>query len=134
MRAPVVILSAQSTVQDAMNLIGASDLDAFPVSDPAPGKDSLQGTGFRGMIRRADLAKALTLEAGETTLADILASQPAEFTHVHPDHLLHLALERMGASGINVLPVVSRASIHQLIGIVTLDDVLKAYRVTGRES
>ena len=55
-----------------------------------------------------------------------------DFAHVHPDHSLHLALERMGSSGFSVLPVVSRASVRQLMGIVVLDDVLKAYGVAGQ--
>jgi CIC family chloride channel protein len=40
-----------------------------------------------------------------------------------------LALERMGASSVEILPVVSRADVHQLEGIVTLRDVLDAYGV-----
>ena len=43
---------------------------------------------------------------------------------------MSLALERMGTSGLNVLPVVSRANVHLLIGIVVLDDILAAYGVT----
>jgi hypothetical protein len=38
----------------------------------------------------------------------------------------------MGASGLNVLPVVSRASVRQLMGIVVLDDILHAYGVAKR--
>jgi len=45
---------------------------------------------------------------------------------------LSLALERMGASGMNVLPVVSRANVRQLIAIVTLDEILAAYGVGRR--
>jgi CBS domain-containing protein len=40
-----------------------------------------------------------------------------------------LALERMGASGVEILPVVSRADVHQVLGVVTLRDVLAAYGV-----
>jgi CBS domain-containing protein len=50
--------------------------------------------------------------------------------HVHPDHQLSLALERMGAGGLNVLPVISRADVRKLLGIVVLDDVLRAFGVT----
>ena len=32
------------------------------------------------------------------------------------------------SEGLDALPVVSRASVHQLIGIVTFDDVLALYR------
>jgi hypothetical protein len=35
----------------------------------------------------------------------------------------------MGASSLNVLPVVSRANARELIGIVVLGDVLTAYGV-----
>jgi Mg/Co/Ni transporter MgtE len=35
----------------------------------------------------------------------------------------------MGSSGLDALPVVSRANVHQLLGIVTFDDVLALYRV-----
>jgi hypothetical protein len=40
------------------------------------------------------------------------------------------ALERMGANQIEILPVVSRADVHKLEGIVTLRDILDAYGVT----
>jgi chloride channel protein, CIC family len=57
-------------------------------------------------------------------LVDVLA-----FPHVHPDQGLELALERMGANQIEILPVVNRADVHRLEGIVTLRDVLDAYGV-----
>jgi len=49
--------------------------------------------------------------------------------HVHPDQSLSLALERMGTTGLHVLPVVSRANVRQLIGIIALDDILRSYGV-----
>jgi hypothetical protein len=53
------------------------------------------------------------------------------FPHVHADHPLHVTLERMGAAKLDVLPVVSRANIHLLLGVVVLQDVLNLYGVTG---
>jgi hypothetical protein len=35
----------------------------------------------------------------------------------------------MGAFRVDVLPVVSRANVHQLLGVVRLQDVLEAYGV-----
>lgn len=52
------------------------------------------------------------------------------FPHVHPDQGLDLALERMGANQIEILPVVNRGDVRKLEGIVTLRDVLTAYGVT----
>ena len=63
-------------------------------------------------------------------LADLVAESVTTPPHVHPDHQLSLALERMGASGLNVLPVISRADVRKLVGIVVLDDVLRAFGVT----
>ena len=40
------------------------------------------------------------------------------------------ALERMGANRVEILPVVNRADVHKLEGIVTLQDVLDAYGVS----
>jgi hypothetical protein len=43
-----------------------------------------------------------------------------------------VALERMSASGLDALPVVSRANVHKLEGIVALQDVLKLYGFAAR--
>jgi len=40
----------------------------------------------------------------------------------------------MGSSGLNVLPVLGRANLHELLGIIVLDDVLKAYGFPARET
>ena len=56
-------------------------------------------------------------------------SDAREFPHVHADHPLDLALESMGAARLDVLPVVSRANIHQMLGIVVLSDVLNSFGV-----
>jgi CIC family chloride channel protein len=126
MRAAPLILSAQTTVQAAMQQAQDSSLDAWPVTAQR---------GLCGMLRRTDLTNAIAREAGSITLGTLLDELPpgnaasAAFVHIHPDHSLHLALERMGASGFSVLPVVSRASVRQLMGIVVLEDVLRAYGV-----
>ena len=99
--------------------------------------------GLCAMIRKVDLEKAVSNGSAAKSLADLLKEAPEahpaelEYPHVHPDHSLSLALERMGSSGLNVLPVVSRANVRQLIGIVVLDDILNTYGVAkalgGRE-
>jgi chloride channel protein, CIC family len=51
------------------------------------------------------------------------------FPHIHSDQGLDLALERMGENQLDILPVVNRANVHKLEGIVTLREVLVAYGV-----
>jgi CIC family chloride channel protein len=99
-------------------------INAWPVVDES---------GLRGMIRGSDIEHAAAEGGLQKPLAEILPAS-SEFHHLHPDHSLSLALERMGTSGLNVLPVVSRANVHLLLGIVVLDDILAAYGVTKREN
>jgi CBS domain-containing protein len=91
------------------------------------------------MIRTSELEQAAEDGAGNRKIADVFDFRPPaghptseEFPHLHTDHSLSLALQRMGASGLHVLPVVSRANLRQLLGIVSLNDVLDAYGVAKR--
>ncbi|MBI1897944.1 MAG: chloride channel protein [Acidobacteria bacterium] len=70
-------------------------------------------------------------DAATARLRDIIDSG-AVFPYVHPDHPLSLALERMGAAGVDAVPVVSRANIRRVLAVVTLTDVLAAYGVVHR--
>ena len=63
----------------------------------------------------------------EQPLKDIV--ETLQVPHLHTDHALHLALERMSKYHLDVLPVVHRADIHKLEGVVTLPDVLDAYGI-----
>jgi CIC family chloride channel protein len=66
------------------------------------------------------------LETG--TLAELFQGHPnGDIPHLHPDHSLAIALDRMGSTKLRVLPVVSRANVRQLLGVVTLEAVLNAY-------
>lgn len=51
----------------------------------------------------------------------------AEYPYIYPDQSLSLALEKMGAAGVDALPVVSRANFRQILGVLTLPDILSAY-------
>jgi len=120
--------SPATTVGEALERSGNDALDAWPVVD---------GRDLHGMIERSELEQASTQGRLDQPLAVLLRERPsphradaAALPHLHPDHTLTLALERMGALGRNVLPVVSRANIRHLVGLVTLQDVLKAYGVS----
>jgi len=116
-----------TTITAAMVRVAAEPLNAWPVMD---------GTGLFGMISRSQLEAAAASESGGKKLTAVLQASPLEdppahaFPHVHPDHSLHLALERIGSSGLDMIPVVSRADVHQLVGVVVLDDILRAYGVS----
>jgi len=68
-----------------------------------------------------------------TLLKELLDQNHGDFPHLHTDHSLSTALERMGSAQVNSLPVVNRGNIHKLEGIVTLKDVLALYGVAPHE-
>ncbi len=120
MRPASDLLEEEMPVGAALERMRASHQDAWPV---------VRGQDFRGMAHLAELENA----EADQTLGDLLSEGliplAAGLPHLHPDHTLGTALERMGASGQNVLPVVSRANVRQLMGVVTLEDVLAALGV-----
>jgi chloride channel protein, CIC family len=118
MRAPTNSLPADLTVSEALEKIRATDSKTWLVLDER---------GVVGIVTLAKLEKESAEAAGEK-LSDLV--DPLSFPHVHSDHGLDLALERMGTNQIELLPVVSRADVHNLLGVVTLPDVLASYGVS----
>ncbi len=120
MRPPSESLPADITVREAMQRARWSEFRSWLVTHQR---------GVIGVMNLLTLEKAGS-ENPEKRLRELV--DPVEFPHAHPEHGLDLALERLGANQIEVLPVVSRADVHQLLGIVTLRDVLAAYGVVNR--
>jgi len=110
-------LAAEGTVNEALQQARASGLRSWVVTDRQ---------GVLGVVSLETLEQQAA-EHPAKQLGEVIPKTP--FPHVHSDQGLDLALERMGANQIDVLPVVSRADVHQLEGIVTLRDVLDSYGV-----
>jgi len=111
------LLASEITVEEALALVRLSEFRTWLVTDRR---------GVIGVINLPTLEREAA-EGAAKQLGEIVSG--LVFPHVHPDQGLDLALERMGASQIEILPVVSRADIHKLEGIVTLRDVLDSYGV-----
>jgi chloride channel protein, CIC family len=122
MRPASVILRAQMSVQEAAAHVQSSEVHAWPVQDKP---------GIVGMIRRDTLQKAIAEGGSARTLSELIHPGPVDFPHLHADHSLTVALERLGTSHLDALPVVSRADVHNLEGIVTVQDVLRFYGFAG---
>ncbi len=123
MRDATEVLSAAMTVQEALERTKASEFRAWPVRDER---------GVVGVVSLRRLTSVMNADGGNKRLSEFAVAD--DFPHVHEDHALHLALDRMGASQLDLLPVVSRADVHQLKGIVTLQEVLNLYGVGPKES
>jgi chloride channel protein, CIC family len=111
-------LDAETSLQETLKKIGNETQRAWPVCDPS---------GVIGVLTIEHLHKALDEPEPKQQLGDLFDGR--DFPHLHSDHSLDVALDRMGASHLELLPVVSRANLHQLLGVVRLRDVLKSYGV-----
>ena len=117
MRPATEVLPTQMTVQEALERVAASEFRAWPVTD---------GQGVVGVIGLPALKRELS-EGPAKQISELVDVR--SFPHVHADQALDLALERMGLTHLEMLPVVSRADVHKLEGIITLRDVLASYGV-----
>jgi len=116
------ILSGSIGVADALALARSSCFESWPVCE---------GGRLIGVISRSVLETAAK-EMEKTPLAEVVGHEA--FPHLHSDQPLSLALERMGEAGLDRLPVVSRADVHRMEGMVTLSDVLGAYGLKVEET
>jgi chloride channel protein, CIC family len=121
MRAAPESLSGEPTVRGALEQIRSSESRTWLVTGQQ---------GLMGVVNLRTLARAAAEGPDQQALGELINA--STFPHVHPDQGFDIALERLGANQLELLPVVSRADVHQLEGIVTLHDVLQSYGV-GRE-
>jgi CIC family chloride channel protein len=112
-------LAAAMSVGDALNLALTSHFRCWAVCDEH---------GVIGVLNKSGLERAAEQHGREKRLAELVDART--FPHLHADQSIHLALERMGSAGVDLLPVVSRADINKLEGILLLRDVLDSYGVS----
>lgn len=123
MRAAPEIFPAQITVAEALQRAHSSSFRSWLIQDEG---------SIVGVLSRAALEKAQIEQRAEHTLGSLFES--LIFPHVHADQPIHFALERMSRAHIDILPVVNRADINRLEGVVTLRDVLDSYGVDSTGS
>jgi chloride channel protein, CIC family len=126
MRSDVPSIEREATIAEALARIHSLGVDAWPVAE---------GRRLLGMITASQLDSAADDGARFRTVSEIMNPLPPGhldaqgFPHIHPDHSLDVALERMGAAHLDALPVVGRADVREILGVITLSDILRAYGV-----
>jgi len=115
-------LPVDISVRDALDRVRDSRFQSWLVTD---------GPRVFGVLNLSALQQEM-MKGDSRTIRELVKS--INFPHVHADQSFDLALERMGANRIQVLPVVNRADVHDLLGVVTLEDVLEAYGLGSSES
>lgn len=127
-QAPPEVLTTTDPVAHVFHRLSA-ERNAWPVMD---------GGRLAGTIALAQLEQEMAAGRGDRLLGDLLPTDvpnplltSENFPHLHMDHPLDIALRRMAQSKLNVLPVVERADIRDLRGVISLQDILQAYGVAG---
>ena len=118
-RQPEEVLPADLTVKVAADFAAQSRHSSWPIMNEHE---------IIGVISEKALLSLIEKDQGTQKLSDAFGS--SAFVHVHTDHSFDLALARMGAAGLDLLPVVSRLNIHELLGVIYLNDILRAYGIS----
>ena len=109
-------LPVTTTLQAVREFLDGKQCNSWPVGDRS---------FVVALINRRDLEAATD---DQKILCDLI-SPNAVYPFVHTDHPVSFALERMREGGVDLLPVVSRASIHEILGVIGLREILAAYGV-----
>jgi predicted transcriptional regulator len=83
-----------------------------------------EGKYVCGLITKREIETAMP---SVKAVRDLLKTD--SYPYVHTDHPLSFALEHMRNANVDVLPVVSRANIHEICGAITLTQILTGYGV-----
>ena len=97
----------------------------FPLHRPRRGQRLYPVVGPQsalvGVVTRKDLQKLAS--EGHAALADVIRNNP---TVAYPDEPLRIVVNRMAETGFTRMPVVEGEDSHKLVGVISLEDLLKA--------
>jgi CIC family chloride channel protein len=115
------VLDAEQPLEDVLRQIEESPSDIFLVR--------LQPSGW-SHITKQEIRTKVNEGKGAVTLRSVLPMR--HLPVLHPDHPLDMALRY--ANQWPLVPVVSRADLHKLEGVVSERDILNRYRAFEEES
>ncbi len=111
------LIPSDADIAAARSFLEREKCDSWPVGD---------GGCVEGVV---SIHQIETANPPPKMVRDLVAADGL-YPHTHADHPVSYALERMRNSAVDVLPVVSRADIHQLQGVITLGQILAIYGVS----
>lgn len=113
------VLHGEQSVAEALAVVRDSPEEYFLVDQGA--------RGWSGVTKEL-LLWQVQQDIGDVLLMDLPDRQRLSLPHLHADQPLDVALRRIGDHPL--LPVVSRTNLQHLEGVVSLEDVLRAYRAS----
>ncbi|HEX4945201.1 MAG TPA: chloride channel protein [Blastocatellia bacterium] len=119
----IVTLPANFTIREAIEYVMTNPHYGFPVVDGA--------RKMVGFITRNDLRHHQAEGNADALLGDVAIK---DVVTAHPDHPLDAVMLKLGERELSLLPVVSRKDLRQLLGIISMRDIVRAQaRIAARE-
>ncbi|HEY6252667.1 MAG TPA: chloride channel protein [Candidatus Angelobacter sp.] len=122
MRTNITALPAETSMAELQRALGKNEMGRgqrlYPVIDH---DNSLVGVVTRGDLQK--MKKKLGNGYETMRLSEIVNSEPLV---AHPDEPLRIVVNRMAASSVTRFPVVERGPGNRLVGMIGLQDLLKA--------
>jgi len=115
---PSVVLEAEQTITQAIRQLDGVEEENILVRRHRTGWNTISSRELR-----------TRMSEGNGELSVMTALPMAEIPYLHPDHSLDIAMRYVYRWP--VLPVVSRADLGKLEGIISKEDVLKRYQDSG---
>jgi len=116
---PAIILDSQKPVPEAWSLVQATNEEYFLVRRPSK---SVAALSRRDLKKLMDSGEQRSLEEAQT-----LSVVP----YLHPDEDPQVALRQ--ATNYPLVPVLSRANVSRILGVIDLADIMDAYRKPDRQ-
>jgi len=115
---PAIILDSQRAVPDAWTTVQATNDEYFLVRRPSNSVAVMARADLKSLMDAEDVRP---LEETQT-----LAVVP----YLHPDEDLQVALRQ--ATNYPLVPVLSRANVSRILGVIALADIMETYRKSNR--
>jgi CBS domain-containing protein len=117
---PNLVLDAEQTITQAIQQLNGAEAENILVRRHRTGWNIVSSRELRTM-----------LSEGNGELSVLSALPLTDIPHLHPDQSLDVAMRYVYRWP--VLPVVSRADLGKLEGIISKEDVLKQYQAAGED-
>lgn len=122
MQTRITALPAESTLAELAHAVNRPDSGPSQRMYPVVDLDRrMVGVVTRGDLRT--ILSQLSGEAANTRLADVLSRNPVV---AYPDEPLRLVINRMALTGLTRFPVISHQADSELLGLIALEDLIKA--------
>ena len=122
MVSPAISITPKTTIDEVVEILKKNLIDAAPVVDD----DKLVGIVANLDIARLDPSKYPEVKAEDIMSKDLIIA--------YPDETLNEAMGKMMKNGISHLPVVMRGRDDHMVGIISINDVMRLHNIEADQN